>query len=258
MKSTLLAVLSALACALPAGAQTNPDPNFTLRAESLQENGALAPYENLLRAPALLGLSAQPGGAVFANLRGLGLGNSLVLINGRRAFGFSNLNALPLAAIARVDVYKDGYGAVFGDGATGGALNFITYNGPGEQKFVGTEIDLLFGFSGRKGGGDFRAGSFVSGFANDKLSIVVAGAYSSQDAVPSRIERKQFYAGFEAPISGRAARVYGDILQSNTRAGSVDLRSTRSTAGLRGDIGTSLGSVSYDVGAMVERSRLRE
>lgn len=282
MKTSLLAVLSALACALPAGAQTNPNVNFELSAEALRDNGALAPYENLLRAPALLGLTAQPGG-VFANLRNLGLGNTLVLINGRRAFGFSNLNALPLAAISRVEVMKDGLGAIYGDGATAGALNFVTVNAPGEPRFNGTEIDLVFGFGGKRGG-DFRAGSFISGYADDKISIVVAGSYSSQDrfSLPvagvssPKVERKQFYAGFETPLAGRAARVYGDVLTTNTRVGGgstysplangyfenrpFDVRSTRVSGGLRGDFGRGsvLSGVSYDIGAVVEQSRLRD
>lgn len=279
MKKSLFAVLSALAFALPAGAQSNPrDVNFALSADALRDNGALAPYENLLRAPALLGLSTVPGGAVFANLRSLGLGNSLVLINGRRAFGFSNLNALPLAAISRVEVMKDSLGAIYGDGAVGGVLNFVTFNGPGEPRYTGTEIDLVYGVGKR--GGDFRSASFVTGFANEKVSILVAAGYSSQDRftvggfTSPKVERRSVYAAFEAPVSGRAARIYGDVLQTNTRVGAgtaysplaggyfenrpYDVRSTRVAAGLRGDLGgrgSVLSGISYDIGAVVEQSR---
>lgn len=279
MKQALLAVLSALAFALPAGAQSRPqDVNFTLSADALRDNGALAPYENLLRAPALIGLTTAPSGAVFANLRSLGLGNTLVLINGRRAFGFSNLNALPLAALSRVEVMRDGLGAIYGDGAAGGVLNFVTYNAPGEPRFTGTEIDLVYGVGKR--GGDFRSASFVTGFANEKVSILVAAGYSSQDRftvggiTSPKVERRSVYAAFEAPVAGNAARVYGDVLQSNTRVGAgtaysplsggyfdrnaYDVRSTRATVGLRGELGSRgsfLSNISYDVGAVVEQSR---
>jgi iron complex outermembrane recepter protein len=66
-----------------------------------------------------------------ANLRGLGSSNTLVLLNGRRvalhgAKGFAvDLNSIPLAAVERVEVLKDGASSLYGTDAIGGVINFI-------------------------------------------------------------------------------------------------------------------------------------
>jgi iron complex outermembrane receptor protein len=77
-----------------------------------------------------VGLST--GGASFADMRGIGPNKTLVLLNGRRiannAFDSSapDLNAIPLAAIDRVEVLRDGASSLYGTDAIGGVINFIT------------------------------------------------------------------------------------------------------------------------------------
>jgi iron complex outermembrane receptor protein len=72
------------------------------------------------------------GGASFADLRGLGANKTLVLLNGRRianqAFDSSapDLNAIPFAAIERIEVLRDGASALYGTDAISGVINFIT------------------------------------------------------------------------------------------------------------------------------------
>ena len=72
------------------------------------------------------------GGGNFANLRGIGPTGTLVLLNGRRmathglSGGSVDLNAIPMEAIERVEVLKDGASAIYGTDAIGGVLNFIT------------------------------------------------------------------------------------------------------------------------------------
>ena len=72
------------------------------------------------------------GGANFANLRGLGPTGTLVLLNGRRVSthglsgGSVDLNSIPMDAIERVEVLKDGASALYGTDAIGGVINFIT------------------------------------------------------------------------------------------------------------------------------------
>jgi len=71
------------------------------------------------------------------NLRGLGAGRTLVLVNGRRQtfspYGigeqaqlFVNTNNIPAAAIGRLEVLKDGAAALYGSDAIAGVVNFIT------------------------------------------------------------------------------------------------------------------------------------
>jgi len=86
-------------------------------------------------------------GASTASLRGLGSSSTLVLLNGRRiaaaAYADPNngkstvydLNSIPVSAIARVEVFKDGASAVYGSDAIAGVINFIT-----KDDYTGAEI----------------------------------------------------------------------------------------------------------------------
>lgn len=70
------------------------------------------------------------------NIRGLGPGSTLVLINGRRAGKsatadgsgnqFFDVNQLPLMVIERIDVQTDGASATYGSEAVGGVVNIVT------------------------------------------------------------------------------------------------------------------------------------
>ena len=70
-------------------------------------------------------------GLSSANLRGLGEGSTLVLLNGRRAANYAttgstvNLNFIPVAAIERVEILKDGASAIYGADAMAGVINFV-------------------------------------------------------------------------------------------------------------------------------------
>ena len=69
---------------------------------------------------------AQRGnnGASSANLRGQGSAATLVLLNGLNG-GAVDINQIPMAAIERVEVLKDGASAIYGTDAIGGVINFI-------------------------------------------------------------------------------------------------------------------------------------
>jgi iron complex outermembrane receptor protein len=79
----------------------------------------------------------QSSGTAQFNLRNLGLGSTLVLVDGQRwtssavvatdGSAFVDINALvPLIALERIEVVKDGASAVYGSDAVAGAVNFIT------------------------------------------------------------------------------------------------------------------------------------
>jgi iron complex outermembrane recepter protein len=77
-------------------------------------------------------VGTDSSGAAFANLRGIGANKTLVLLNGRRIANNAldssapDLNAIPFAAIQRVEVLRDGASALYGTDAIGGVINFIT------------------------------------------------------------------------------------------------------------------------------------
>ncbi|MFM8664656.1 MAG: TonB-dependent receptor, partial [Betaproteobacteria bacterium] len=108
---------------------------------------------------------AQRGnnGATSANLRGQGSNATLILLNGRRVAahglngGVVDLNQVPIAAIQRIEVLKDGASSIYGTDAIGGVINFILrtdYRGASVQ---GT-TDVT-----QAGGGNIYRASVVAG-----------------------------------------------------------------------------------------------
>src|SRR5690606_18830636 len=81
------------------------------------------------------GFGGGAQGASQVNLRGLGAQYTLVLVNGRRlsnspAFSADqqNVNNIPVAAIERVEILRDGASAIYGSDAIGGVINVILKN----------------------------------------------------------------------------------------------------------------------------------
>ncbi len=112
--------------------------------------------------------SGWASGSAGIGLRGLSQKNTLVLLNGRRLanYGFPanglsdtfvNLNALPLVAVERIEVLKDGASAVYGSDAVAGVVNIIT-----RQNFQGLEVGGSVGTSD-EGGLDTRRARLVGG-----------------------------------------------------------------------------------------------
>ena len=70
-------------------------------------------------------------GEANIDLRGLGVARTLVLLNGKRiakqaGTGAVDLNAIPLAAVERIEILRDGASAIYGTDALGGVVNIIT------------------------------------------------------------------------------------------------------------------------------------
>ena len=130
-------------------------PVTVYTAEVLQKQGAQTPIEGLRQLPSFVGNAATENnsnagdGTATINLRGIGDQNTLTLINGRRMnkqLGTgSDINLIPIGALARVEVLKDGASAVYGADGVAGVVNFILINGPGEKPYEGAEIFALYG-----------------------------------------------------------------------------------------------------------------
>lgn len=138
------------------------------------------------------------GDVSTVNLRGLGAGNTLVLLNGRRitTHPFSqdvggsprtivNLNTIPAAAIERVEVLRDGASALYGADATAGVVNTV----------LSTDYEgLRFTYrNGNAEGTGFETNSlnFAGGFNlnGGRTQISVFGSFYKQDARPARERR---------------------------------------------------------------------
>ncbi|TFW19954.1 TonB-dependent receptor [Massilia arenosa] len=112
------------------------------------------------------------GNIATVSLRGLGGGRTLVLVNGRRvsvygggsagAAGSSvDVNSIPLAAIERVEVLKDGASAVYGSDAIAGVVNFIL-----RRDFKGYEVSGTYGQPTRGSSGRDGKASLFAGFGS--------------------------------------------------------------------------------------------
>ncbi|MCE2657326.1 MAG: TonB-dependent receptor [Rubrivivax sp.] len=103
-----------------------------------------------------------------ANLRGLGVSSTLVLLNGRRLANFASpgdaagvdLNAIPAGAIQRVEVLKDGASAIYGTDAIGGVINFIT-----RSDYRGVDIAAYVSAT-QEGGAGKRTGTLSAGLGD--------------------------------------------------------------------------------------------
>jgi iron complex outermembrane receptor protein len=130
------------------------------------------------------GAGSSTAGRSTISLRGLAGGRTLVLVNGRRiAGGLSggvsssvNVNNIPLAAIERVEVLKDGASSIYGSEALAGVVNFIL-----TKDFQGVDIGLNGGTPTRDGGGKAQRASIVAGFGNvDKDRFNVTASLSAE------------------------------------------------------------------------------
>ncbi|WP_088409423.1 TonB-dependent receptor plug domain-containing protein [Xanthomonas citri] len=88
------------------------------------------------------------------DLRGLGVGNTLMLLNGRRTVVHPgsqaddnlvpvltyNANAIPVAGVSRVEVLRDGASAIYGSDAVGGVVNNVLQN-----NLLGGWLELRYG-----------------------------------------------------------------------------------------------------------------
>ena len=166
-------------------------PVTVYTATVLQKQGAQTPAEGLRQLPSFVGNTVTENdsnggnGSAFVNLRALGTGNTLILVNGRRAFGYSNINAIGIGSLSRTEVLKDGASAIYGSDAVAGVVNFILLNGPGEAPYEGAEIDMLYGNTTDK---DARVlHTWIrGGVATDKFSVAAAGEYYDREDIFSR------------------------------------------------------------------------
>lgn len=110
------------------------------------------------------------GGGAGISLRGLGAGSTLVLLNGRRmaTYGladdgqkvFTDLSTIPLDAVERIDILKDGASAIYGSDAIAGVVNIIL-----RSDFEGAILRGSYGMSGDSDG-NARKATLTAGTGN--------------------------------------------------------------------------------------------
>jgi iron complex outermembrane receptor protein len=148
-------------------------PVSTITRADIERSGATTAQDLVSLIPSNFGGTVistnvgSTGNASTANLRQLGSKYTLVLLNGRRianyAFGNApvDLNSIPVSAIERVEVLRDGASAIYGADAIAGVINFIL-----RKDFQGMELSAYATKVAATGGGDTRTINFSGGYGD--------------------------------------------------------------------------------------------
>jgi len=133
------------------------------------------------------------GGGTYANLRGLGQGRTLVLLDGQRlapnAFTGDavDLGGIPFGAIDSVQALREGASSLYGSDAIAGVINFIT-----KKNYQGLEVETTLNRPQRNGGASGLADfSFGHGdLTNDGYNFMLTGSYNKQEEL--RADQRPF------------------------------------------------------------------
>ncbi|WP_109809624.1 TonB-dependent receptor domain-containing protein [Sphingosinithalassobacter portus] len=125
----------------------------------------------------LAGGGADDRATRSANLRGLGVQSTLVLLNGRRVAhtdSYTNLVALtPTIAVERVETVLDGASALYGSDAIAGVMNIIT-----NDHFSGIRLSAQYTDIAEAPG--YIVQGMIGG-GNDRFHVVLSASYEYQD-----------------------------------------------------------------------------
>jgi outer membrane receptor protein involved in Fe transport len=158
----------------------SPTPVTSISTDTLLSANASTVADALRQLPILAATFGARGssstgnnGQTALNLRNLGTGNTLVLLNGNRVapntvgaggllYATVDIGMLPLMLLQRADVVTGGAGAVYGSDAVAGVVNFIL-----DKKYEGFKGDVLGGIDDAGGEGEaglkFAAGTSFGG-----------------------------------------------------------------------------------------------
>jgi len=197
------------------------------------------------------GVNAARGDVGTYNLRNLGTGNTLVLLNGRRMVNSAsyqteevggsfvpvssvNVNTIPVVGLDRVEVLRDGASAIYGADAVAGVVNHVL-----KSDFVG------FTLSGRwaeyehlprdqqtltlEWGKDFNEGrtnvsTFINYFSRDRVNSQDDERWADSD-FRSRVPEDSPWFGSTAFRNNSANSLFGqyDLVSSASGAGVRDV-----------------------------------
>lgn len=173
---------------------TAPTPLIQVTRETLLTSGQNTMIDYLATIPALsnsvvpsdtTGSGLGDGGLSFANLRSLGSGRTLTLVNGRRHVGSDggnlavDVDTIPRLLIQNIEIVTGGASSVYGADAVSGVLNFVMRN-----DFEGFEVDANYGQKNQDGQVNQRVSALVGkNFFDGRLNLYAFGEYEKLDEV---------------------------------------------------------------------------
>ena len=182
-------------------------PVFIVNRDAIEASGVTTMGELMQQIPVVSGAATNTSvnngggdGAATVELRGLGEERTLVLLNGHRMTGIADngavdINMIPVNMIERVDVLKEGAGAVYGTDAIGGVVNFIT-----RKDIDGLELTYDYGVTEESDGTRHSVG-IAWGTSGERGDIVFGANFNQQDPV---------FAG-DRDFADEALYLYGSV-----------------------------------------------
>jgi iron complex outermembrane recepter protein len=157
-------------------------------------------------------------GAANVNLRGLGAGRSLTLINGHRGMpenaGMTvDLNTIPTIAMGGVEVITGGASAVYGADALAGVTNIRL-----RENFEGLKLQLRSGLNEVGDGGEIQVGGLMGAkIADGRGSVMMGIEYSKRESTLWR-KHPKFKEVLESPYSsnGDYAFIWNSYMSTST------------------------------------------
>jgi len=212
-----------------------PSPVEVVTRKEIERSGATSVNELLHSIPSidifdqgeLASNSPAGSGTASIRMRGLGESNVLVLLNGRRlpvnalydssgAGAAFDINSLPIGAIDRIEILKDGGSAIYGADAVAGVVNFIT-----KTDYQGIEATASYGSSSRSDGKEKRFG-LSAGFGDltkDRFNVLLGLDVFKRDPILRKDRDLSSSADFRS-IGGKDGRSgfspYGNIYDPST------------------------------------------
>lgn len=128
--------------------------------------------------------AGENAGGTYIDMRNLGTQRTLVLVNGKRlgisTSGYQDVSSLPVSAVERIEVLKDGASAIYGSDAMAGVVNIIT-----RANVTGVTANVYHGQFSQGDGARDRV-DVVAGWSNDRLSLTLSAEHAEEKAVWAR------------------------------------------------------------------------
>ena len=172
-------------------------PVEVLNSDYIQKTGAITVGELTQKLAVSTGAETNPDsftsgelqGTTNVNLRGLGLTSTLVLINGKRqtlaaavandGSVFVDTSTVPMAALERVEILKEGATAIYGSDAIAGVVNFVL-----RDEFEGFEMSAGYQTTATSSQDTFDI-SVLGGWESGDTNFVFAASFQQQDPLSS-------------------------------------------------------------------------
>jgi iron complex outermembrane receptor protein len=200
-------------------AADSPSPLAVVSSADIQDLGAVDVSEIVDTLPWQSGSQTRAttfggegaDGRNSANLRNLGHGATLVLVNGRRQVaswynprGEASVNVnglIPNIAIERIEIVKDGSSALYGSDAIAGVMNFIT-----KKNFEGFDVNYQVGTDEETGNGDSNDVNLMLGMQGDRGGVVVSGSFLERGEITIE-DRYDRFGGTTVSATGQPGSI---------------------------------------------------